>query len=179
MAGDQHHAFGLRWIGSAQNGVDIGHARGARNAPRPRLAAGGVGDERIAIHFQAAVALRGDLLELRFDPIRRGLRALPRRQIGVHAGERVARAKLYQRFNRLFYARGVDGLECPRDGRIGRRGLHRRGIAQKIGLRQARICSQNPYEEHQMLANVHGVFSGFWGSGCGADLALDLKTGSS
>ena len=104
MSGDQVHAFGLRRIGAAQDGVDVGDSRGARNAAGPgfvaRFAAGGIGNEGVPLDFEAPAAGLRDLRELGRDPVGRGLDALAGRKPGIHAGGRVAGAETNQRLDR-------------------------------------------------------------------------------
>src|SRR6202034_4131115 len=105
---------GLGGIGTADDGVDVGNCGRLRDAAGSRLGKG------IAMNFKTAAALLSYPLELGGNPVSGSVDSLTSRQVGFHAGERIAGAETNQRLNRLFYVGGVYGFQRTGDCRGSR-----------------------------------------------------------
>ena len=118
MPGHQHPGRSTLPRTSTQDGIHIHQARGFGDAG-VRTRAGWL-DEVIALHLQAVATGCRDRLELRFDPIGRGQNALPGRQVGAHAGKRIAGAEAHQFRDICLDVLGRDGSDGCCDPRVGR-----------------------------------------------------------
>ncbi len=133
VAGDEDDATGLRGIGAAKDGVDVGELGGFGDA-RGRSGTAGL-DELVAFDFEASAAGFGVALEFGLDPVGCGVDAGAGRKVGVHAGECAAIFEADEFGDGGFDLIGRDLRERLCDGGIG--GGGRDGLADCGGCGRA------------------------------------------